>query len=345
MNWSGPTSVWHIPVEDASRVHRSAAAATAAAATAGLDQQRSAACTLVATELATNLVRYAVDGHLLISGESGPRPAVQLVAVDGGPGISDLAASLTDGWTTARSLGGGLGACLRAADLFDIHSSPRGTAVLARLGPGAATSPADAHHGCVGGVVTAHPGEQLSGDGWLAAHHRDSLVLLVVDGLGHGTEAASACREALGTYNRRPTTEPHAYFSDAAAALRGTRGGAAVMIHLDPTTGRLTHAGLGNVSARLHTPTGEHRHLVSHPGILGMGPLPRVRTEALSWPSGSVLVVHSDGLHSRWDLADHPGLELRHPALIAAVLWLRARRGHDDAAVCVVTRPAPTGTA
>jgi hypothetical protein len=50
---------------------------------------------------------------------------------------------------------------------------------------------------------------------------------------------------------------------------------------------------------------------------------------------GDLLLMHSDGLTSRWKLADYPGLSHRVPALIAAVLYRDFKRGRDDATVLV----------
>jgi hypothetical protein len=54
------------------------------------------------------------------------------------------------------------------------------------------------------------------------------------------------------------------------------------------------------------------------------------------WSADAVLVMHSDGLQTRWDLAKYPGLLRRHPAVIAAVLYRDFRRGRDDATVVVL---------
>ena len=62
----------------------------------------------------------------------------------------------------------------------------------------------------------------------------------------------------------------------------------------------------------------------------------RVQSLAANCPSGSFVVLHSDGLKSRWDLSLYPGLSVRHPALIAAVLYRDFARDHDDVTVFVV---------
>ena len=71
--------------------------------------------------------------------DPGPYAWVQVASVDNGPGIPDIPAAMADGYSTINSLGGGLGACRRAAGAFDVYAGGTGTVVLARIGPGSRT--------------------------------------------------------------------------------------------------------------------------------------------------------------------------------------------------------------
>jgi hypothetical protein len=77
-----------------------------------------------------------------------------------------------------------------------------------------------------------------------------------------------------------------------------------------------------------------HRHLVSHSGIVGHAAR-RAQLFDVPYPPDALVVLHSDGLTSRWDLARYPGLAMRHPALVAAVLYRDFSRGSDDVTVFV----------
>ncbi|MFE1749235.1 SpoIIE family protein phosphatase [Streptomyces anandii] len=143
--------VWDVPVHDSTRVRDARVAAEGAAELAGLDRARADAAALVATELATNLLKHAGGGRLLVEAVPPPdagdgarqAPVVQIAAVDHGPGMADVAAALRDGYSTTRSLGAGLGTCRRVADDFHLHSTPgRGTVAVARLGATATRSAA-----------------------------------------------------------------------------------------------------------------------------------------------------------------------------------------------------------
>ncbi len=324
------TEAWNIAVTDESLVHVAAAAATAAALPAGLGAEDTAVCELVATELGTNLVKHAMGGRLLIS-VSG-HGTVQIVAVDNGPGIPDVAASMADGYTTGSSMGAGLGACRRAAAQFDLYSAGSGTVVLARVGPEAAGPDSGVE---VGGIITPHPDEYEIGDGYAVAWDDDRMTIGVVDGLGHGVAAAEARRTALEVLERSPGMDSTGLLQGIDAGLRVTRGAAAAIARIDGWTQQVTFAGLGNVTGRLYGP-GAGQTLVSRPGILGAGQQPRLhRVVSADWAAPATLVMYTDGINGRWEAADHPGAERHHPAIMAALIWRDANRGNDDATVVV----------
>ena len=54
--------------------------------------------------------------------------------------------------------------------------------------------------------------------------------------------------------------------------------------------------------------------------------------------------MHSDGLQTKWKLDAYPGLQMRHPSLVAAVLYRDYRRGRDDVTVLVARENARTGS-
>lgn len=332
------TEAWDVAVADDSQVHGAAATASAAALAAGLDSKDHAVCQLLATELATNLVRHATGGRLLIH-VAGPG-AVQIVAVDRGPGIPDVAASMADGYTTGSSLGAGLGACRRGAAQFDLYSrTGHGTIVLVRVGP-AAGEPSGRVE--VGGVITPHPDESAVGDGFGLAWEGDRMTVGVVDGLGHGIEAAQARQAALELLEQQPALDSAGLLREIDLGLRVTRGAAAAIAQIDGWSRQLSFAGMGNVTGRLFRPSADQA-LVSRPGILGAGQgiggaaRPRLhRVVAADWAAPATLVLHTDGITSRWSPADYPGIDRHHPAMLAALIWQDALRGNDDATVVVV---------
>ena len=82
--------------------------------------------TLIATaisELARNIVSYAVKGEITVKGIQGSnRIGIFVTASDNGPGIPDIRQALRDGFSTSGSLGLGLPGVRRLMDEFEIAS-------------------------------------------------------------------------------------------------------------------------------------------------------------------------------------------------------------------------------
>ena len=200
-----------LAVTETSQVSAARFAAQRAAANAGWSDDDGHRAGLVATEMASNLVKHSgAGGEILLSRT--PDDAIELIALDRGPGIRDIAGSLRDGQSTSGSSGTGLGAIRRLAQDFDIYSEPRhGTAIVARLrsGGGRAAPPAARPaRFTTGGIAIARTGETMCGDEWAALPAPDGLWLCVVDGLGHGPLAADASRQAVAILRQPSHASP-----------------------------------------------------------------------------------------------------------------------------------------
>ncbi|PYM40295.1 MAG: ATP-binding protein [Candidatus Rokuibacteriota bacterium] len=86
------------------------------------------------SELARNIVRYAVRGEIILRLiDDNGRRGVEVVATDDGPGIPDVTLAMQDGYSTSGSLGLGLPGVRRLMDEFEISSDfGKGTTVTAR---------------------------------------------------------------------------------------------------------------------------------------------------------------------------------------------------------------------
>ncbi len=339
------TGGWDLPVEDPSYVHAAVAMADVAVTHAGLTAAERASGALIATELATNLARHGRDGRLVATAtEPGPAAWVQLAAVDHGPGIPDVDAAMADGYSTANSLGGGLGACRRAAAVFDLWTDPApgstaGTAIIARIGPGAATAPSDPVR--VGGILAARPGEKESGDAWGVRWGPGTITIVIMDGLGHGPEAAKAAANGLDELasGAAPADagDPAALLGRLDRRLAGGRGAVAAIARL--SRDQLAFGGVGNISARLG-PNGRPHGLVSSMGTLGLGQRLRPQATVLPWRPNSLFTAHTDGVRPSWDLARYPGAAGHDPAIMAALIWRDAATRGDDAGIVIATAGA-----
>jgi len=322
-----------LSVEDVSQV--AAARRTAAEVARGLDFDEAVTgrVALAATEAATNLLKHAGCGEILVSAiELAGRRFVELVALDRGPGMANVERCFEDGYSTAGSPGTGLGAVRRLASALDVYSRPGGTALLARVGPAAAARPR-AGGALIAGLSVAVSGEDRCGDAWDQETYAGVMAVLVVDGLGHGIDAALAAQECVRAFRRHSRLAPAARIEALHDALRATRGAAVGVAEIDPGRGVVSFAGLGNVSASVYG-QGPVRHLVSHHGIAGHVAR-KIAEYTYPWPPRGALVMHSDGLASVRGFDAYPGLLERDPGLVAGVLYRDLSRRRDDTTIVV----------
>jgi anti-sigma regulatory factor (Ser/Thr protein kinase) len=327
-----------LPITESSQPGQARRLAQDMAERAGMDAVDAGNAAIVASEMATNLVKHARDGHLVVASVCVDDVSeVRLLAFDRGPGIRDLAGALRDGMSTAGSNGTGLGAIGRLAAEFDVHTGPGGTVLYAAVRPRTATAAA-ADGLRVGALAVPMRGETECGDGVEIVRAGSRLVVLVVDGLGHGSGAAAASRAAIAAFRKHAAESPKAQMTRIHEALRGTRGAAASIAELDRERRLVRFAGIGNVAGTL-VGDGTSRSTVSHHGTLGHE-VRRIDEFQYAWAPGTLVVLHSDGIGTRWTLDAYPGLARRHPMLTAGTLFRDFARGRDDATVVVVGEAA-----
>ena len=317
-------------VTDSSSVGAVRRSAATIARRIGFNETRAGELALLATEAAQNVLVHGGGGQVLLTGAAeGAGATARVVAIDQGPGIANVAEAMNDGFSTAGTMGGGLGAMKRMSTTLEIFTGRGGTILMAEL-----TERAHQALLPLAGFVVPYPGETVSGDAWHAYSTRDRTIVIIADGLGHGMGAADAAQEAIAIFRKRQESSPAQILEFEHDALRKTRGAVAAVAEIRRAEGTLLFAGVGNISAVILSPGGSRR-LLSHNGTLGAFS-PRIQEYRCEWPSGAVLVLHSDGLHSRWDLDSYSGLISRHPAVIGGALLRDFRRERDDASVVVV---------
>jgi anti-sigma regulatory factor (Ser/Thr protein kinase) len=323
-----------IPVRDRSDV--AAVRAAVKAVGTGFQNDDVERAAIVGTELGTNLVKHSTSGGEVLIREAGaPARWLELIAVDRGPGM-DLDRCLADGFSSTGSAGTGLGAIRRLSSVFDAHSTPQGTVVLACVGP----MPRELVGGfTIGGVSVVKEGEEVCGDAWAVHDHDGGLTVVVADGLGHGPGACEAARAAVAV---EPQTNGHAacatLLEQIHGAIRHTRGAAAAVAHVGRHGSRMQFAGVGNVSGTVLTSVAQ-RQVVSNAGTLGHQA--RVfREYTYPWTPDAMLVLFTDGLTTHWSVQDIPKLRQHHPAVVAAALYRDYSRQRDDVTVVVLKEAA-----
>ena len=261
-------------------------------------------------------------------------PGIELVTIDSGPGLQDVSAAMQDGHSTSGTLGIGLGAIRRLADFCDLYSVPgHGTALVARFWPVPREHvPRGAASRRCAGLIRPITGETECGDAYGVLRTDDTVTAVFCDGLGHGPLAAIAANQAVRAVLDGPVGDPAAAVARAHSRMGHTRGGALAVVQV---TGRLVRfCGLGNVAAVIMA-NGTRKSMLSVPGIAGHQAR-AIRQFEYDAPPGAAVILHSDGLSSRWSPDSLPGVTGRDPLVAAAALLAEAGTHRDDASVLVL---------
>lgn len=330
-----------IPVFSAGDVTAARRTAKAEAAALGFAAQESEEIALVVSELASNLVKHARRGIMTLTplATSG-RAGIQIESEDHGPGIADVERAIADGFSTAGSLGDGLGVVNRLMDELDVVSEPgRGTFVVCKRW---ARTSAPSMTPCplaFGAATRVHPSMNVNGDAFVVKTWDAALLVAVIDGLGHGQfahRAAQTARRYVDTHFDQPPAE---IFRGVGRACHATRGVVMAIARFDWARGRLTFASVGNVQARVFD-SPEPMHFIVRRGILGVNaPNPLVSEHC--WEPTSVMVLHSDGLKTNWNWETFRHFANGSATTLAQQLLRALAKEDDDATVVVVKGRQP----
>ncbi len=329
-----------VHVLEQSQVGEARRAALRLCLTHGFDETARGRIALLVTELGTNQVRHATGGRLLIGCHSTAHGCrFEILSIDSGPGMADVSRCLRDGYSSSNTPGTGFGAVQRLSTDFSVFSLlGKGTVILSRVwvpnvaAPMVATSPSRIAYA---GICLAAPGEDVSGDAWEIDTVGDQASIALADGLGHGPGAAEAAETAMAAF-RLSRGSPSQILEDAHPKMRTTRGAAMAVARIDAAAGTLEFAGAGNISGRMISGIEDHS-LMSQHGTLGLQ-IRKIQDVAYPWPEHALIILHSDGLTSRWKLEAAPGLIQCDPAVVAGWLIREYTRGTDDVTVVVVKR-------
>jgi phosphoserine phosphatase RsbX len=181
-------------------------------------------------------------------------------------------------------------------------------------------------------------GQPVSGDLAAVQVTRARCVIAVIDGLGHGPEAASASALAAGVIERHRAEPLEAMLLLVHEHLAESRGAAATLAIVDGDTGRMDWLGVGNVDGMLIRADETARPHTSGVflcrGILGYQQ-PNIRPqEPIQLEDGDCIVIATDGV--RGDLV----ADVRHetPVDRLATQLLDAHATPDDDALVFVAR-------
>lgn len=308
----------------------------------GFGTRESEEFAIVVSELASNLVKHATTGELMLTPlEEGGRLGIRIESLDNGPGIADIDQAITDGFSTTGSLGYGLGAVNRLMDGFEIQprfDGKTGTQITClrwrrehiQITGGCPLS--------FGVATRACRNMELNGDAFVIEQRYKFALIALIDGLGHGqfaNHAAQAARQYIEDHYDQPL---EALFRGVGRACRSTRGVVMALARfdwkMDPI--KLNFASVGNIEARVFGgPTS--MNFIVHRGVIGLNAPSPVVTES-RWDPDHVMVLHTDGLNTLWRWNDFPELAGASAAHTAQHLLQELAKDNDDATVVVARK-------
>jgi hypothetical protein len=197
----------------------------------------------------------------------------------------------------------------------------------------------------VAAATRPYPGEVANGDAWLATWTAAGCRIALIDGLGHGPEAAVAARTAIGALALAPDLAPAAALHRCHAVLPGTRGAVISIAQIASDGTQLVYAGIGNIEAQLWQAGQAHRP-IAYRGIVG-AVIPTIRSFTIPLEPDWVLLLHTDGIRARFAIAALAGFPERNLGRLADTVLADWARPTDDATVVVAGPDADgsTGTA
>jgi hypothetical protein len=178
--------------------------------------------------------------------------------------------------------------------------------------------------------------EGPSGDLHVVVSFPDGALVALLDGLGHGPEAAAASLTAISILEAHASEAVLSLIERCHDGLRTTRGAVMSMASFNARDSSMSWIGVGNVGAVLlrKLRTAEHRDtaIAARGGVVGFQ-LPPLRAETLRVFSGDTLIMATDGIRDAFTT----GMVMEHsPQEIAESIVARFAKGSDDAHVVVV---------
>lgn len=327
-----------IRVSDAADVTLAERKAKSTVAEIGFDDRAVEEIAIVVRELASNIVKHAFEGSITFVPRSDDgQDGIEVRAEDTGPGIADVDQALTDGYSTAGSLGYGLGAVHRLMDDVVVGSNgdaETGVQIVATRWCSDSSPRITANQVAIGAATRSKPGLEHNGDTFVIKHWNGSMLGGVVDGLGHGRlaqDAAQRAREYVQSHADQSLTD---IFQGVDRACRDTRGVVMALARFDWTNQQVTFGSVGNISVKVFDAP-EPLNVVVRRGVLG-GNAPAPAIMERKWDRTATMVMHSDGVSDRWGVDDYARLDERSATATARELLRSFSTGRDDATVVVV---------
>ncbi|TCN60098.1 serine/threonine protein kinase [Flavobacterium circumlabens] len=303
----------------------------------GFSPHRAAETDIIVAELTSNLIKYASGGELLYRAHfNDDHNEIEIYCLDKGQGIENTAKIMNDGYSTSNTLGQGVGAIKRLSNDFQIYSIKGwGTVQYIKIcDKSDFLIPLPTNELNFSALSVNYPGEKVCGDGYYVKQTKRGFQIFVGDGLGHGVHAQEAVQQAIKVFKQSGDSDPCAILRGIHDQVKKTRGLVATIASADYKSEHWSLCGIGNINTRIHNGL-ENKTYTPYNGIIGHN-IPRTLNNTLvPYQKHQIIVMHSDGLRTRWNLNDLTSIIKQNPSVIAATLYKDNVRGTDDATVLV----------
>lgn len=306
----------------------------ALAVTARFGEKKLGEIDIIVAEMVSNLVKHAGGGQVLVKliEEKGVQ-GIEIISIDKGPGMTDVTRMVADGVSTKNTLGQGLGAMKRLADIFQVYSlKDWGTVILVRVFEKELPRFTKPPMWEVKSVIIPKPGETECGDGFFWTATKDHLKLFLGDGLGHGPEAAKAVVQAGNAFLECEEVEPGEIIRHINNAVKKTRGLVGTVAIFDVKEKKWRLCGVGNIATKINSPTISKGYM-AYNGIIGLNVPNTLNAQEAPYEPGQHIIMCSDGIKTRWDSIKYPAILRYDLSIVSASLLKDFARNTDDMSV------------
>jgi len=284
---------------------------------------------IVITEISKNIIKHGSSGKLSISFGKTEEKSVYIEA-ENPTDNSDTTKIFDDGYSTANTLGIGLGAVKRL--LTDVKVKVEdGKFIL--TGKKVFT---EKKNSIIQTSVYSRPkpGFKANGDAYFIKRYEDKAMVVVIDGIGHGDKASEASKMALKVLEDKFRDDLEQIAVTIHRKLHGSRGCVIGIVRMDKE-GKIEYLGVGNIRTQIYTAE-MYKRLVSFDGLLGSN-MRTLRTDHLTLSTPCLIVLHSDGVSSF--NFDDKRIVYRPVMEIAKEAFEKNKKSSDDATLLIARIP------
>jgi anti-sigma regulatory factor (Ser/Thr protein kinase) len=303
----------------------------------GFTPHRAGETDIIVAELTSNLIKYANGGELLYRAnvEEGQNE-IEIYCLDKGIGFENVSKIMNDGYSSSNTLGHGLGSIKRLSNDFQIYSMKNwGCVQYVKICEKPDFRLSDIQKGLYHKAIALnYPGEKVCGDGYHIKNLKKGFQIFVGDGLGHGVNAHEAVQLAVKAFKQSTESDPAEILRDIHSKVKKSRGLVATVATVDYSLETWNICGIGNINTRIYDGL-ENKTYTPYNGIIGHN-IPRTLNNSIvPYKKHQIIIMHSDGLRTRWNLSDMNSIFKQSPGIIASALLKENIRGTDDATILV----------